>query len=63
MTVSRRHQVPVAYIGLVLGSSIVFLYFLGWQIGVPVAFVGVGSALLFYDILRTNKKGCSPSKE
>jgi hypothetical protein len=61
--VSRRHQVLAAYIGLVLGSSIVFLYVLGWQIGVPVTFVGVGSAFLFYDILRTNKKSRSPSKE
>ena len=63
MKVSRRHQVLAVYIGLVLGSSIVFLYFLGWQVGVPVAFIGVGSALLVYDILRMNRKGRSPSKE
>jgi hypothetical protein len=63
MKVSRRHQVLAVYIGLVLGSSIVFLYFLRWQIGVPVTFVGVGSAFLFDDILRTNKKSCSHSKE
>ena len=45
--------------GLVVGSSLAFAYFLGWQLGVPVAFLGSGSALLFYGVI-THKKDRSP---
>jgi hypothetical protein len=58
----RRQQILAAYLGLVVGSELVFAYFLGWQIGVPVACLGLGSALLFYEA-RPRKQNRDSSTE
>jgi hypothetical protein len=58
MKVSGRQQILVACLGLVVGSGLVFAHFLGWVV-VPVASLGAGSALLFYEVV-VNKKGRGP---
>ena len=52
MNESRRGQILAAGLGLGIGLDLILVYFLGWQVGVPVMFLVLGSAFLLIGSLN-----------